>query len=222
MSLQKKVKIYILAITCGGLLLTLLKTVLDPNIGKPTPFSFPAEVPLPQWQQQASRPLPEKKGEYITLTVGRHYSYTSNPRSLDIEMRYLLSTDGNLQKLTSDYTTIKPPRGNSLLVIRQADGVGFYGLFNHKGRAYLSACINPRGRSTVTDKQFADNRDKYALQIGRLFSWVLGQQDLRDDRCLWTLLSTPSSGATPEPAYQVLEKAWISWQDWWQPRFPKY
>jgi cyanosortase A-associated protein len=226
MILQKQVRLPILAITFCGLLLTLGQTVLDPNIGKPTTFSFPAEVPLPKWQQQTSRPLPDKTSDKrlkdFEVIAGRHYSYISNTRALDIEMRYLINTNGAMQQLSLDYTSIKPLSGKSLMVIRQAEGVGFYGIFNHNGRAYLSACINPRGGSTVTEQQFADNRDKYALQIGRLFSWVLGQQDLRDDRCLWTLLSTPSSGAAPEPAYQVLEKAWISWHEWWQPRFPKY
>jgi cyanosortase A-associated protein len=49
----------------------------------------------------------------------------------------------------------------------------------------------------------------------------LGQEGLKDRRCLWAHLSVPLKNSSPEAAYQVLEKAWFSWYQWWQPRFPK-
>ncbi|GAC1498335.1 MAG: hypothetical protein NVS2B14_12110 [Chamaesiphon sp.] len=222
MKLQKQFRIYLLAITFCGLIVTLANTILDPNIGKPTPFSFPSQVPLPQWQQQANRLLKDKEVEHSQFIAGKQYSYTSKNISLDIEARYLHNIDGDVQGLIPNYTSLQIPSNNALIVVRYTKGVGFYGLFTYNRRAYLSTCINPRGESTFTQQQFNNNHDTYDLQLARVVPWLLGHEELLHSRCLWTLLSTPSIDSSPEEAYQVLEKAWISWDEWWHSRFPKY
>jgi cyanosortase A-associated protein len=78
-------------------------------------------------------------------------------------------------------------------------------------RAYLDACINSRGGSTFTEEQFRANRIQYDVQFNRLLPWLLGQQELRDQRCLWTHLSIPLNQSSPESSYHILENAWFSW-----------
>jgi cyanosortase A-associated protein len=106
-------------------------------------------------------------------------------------------------------------------IIRHQKETGFYSLSIEKERVYLRACINPRGPSAITYAQFIHNRYTYDLQFARLLPVLLGQESLRDHRCLWTHLSIPVKNASFEADYQVLEKVWLSWYQWWHPRFPK-
>ncbi|HEY9692549.1 MAG TPA: cyanoexosortase A system-associated protein [Oculatellaceae cyanobacterium] len=218
MNLWKELRLYILAITFFVGISTLGKRILAP-VDKSIAFSFPNEVALHNWQSLASEPLTNIKGENFNSVAGKHYQYISNNQKLTIETRYLVSTNGDTQQLIEKSSLI-PSFDKSLLVNRYSDKVGFYSLFSHNKRAYLSACINPRGGSTVTSEQFTDNRNTYDLQINRLVPWLLGKEDLRDWRCLWTLVSIPMIKSSTEATYPVLEEAWISWYNWWVPRFP--
>jgi cyanosortase A-associated protein len=211
----KQFRVPLLALTFSSVLFVLATIVLVPTKDKRTvtTFVFPEKVPLPQWRLSESLPLPKPKKDSITLFAQRRYRYQKKDLLLDIEMRYL--TDGDVVKLLRDFNFI-----SSSAVIRQQQKVGYYGLGVDKQRAYLSACINPQGNSTFTNEQFNHNRYFYALQPQRLLSWLLEQEKLQDRRCLWAHLSVPLKNSSPEAAYQVLETAWFSWYQWWQPRFP--
>lgn len=93
-------------------------------------------------------------------------------------------------------------------------------MYTYKQQAYLDACINPQGGSTFTSDLFDANRIRYDLQFARLLPWLLGHQELRDKRCLWTHLSIPLDRSSSD-AYVSLEQAWFSWHKWWSSRFPK-
>jgi cyanosortase A-associated protein len=218
----KKIRISFLAITFGGVCFALGKSILYPSVSDrtPLPFVFPPAVSLPEWQPVASSPLVSTTEESSNYLVGRHYRYIKQGLSLDIEMRYLVQTDGNVNFFIKKYKTIPSSPGQLLPVLRQQEGVGSYNLFVHQGRAYLSTCINPRGGSTVTNNQFILNRYLYDVRLGRLLPWLLGQVELRDMRCLWAHMSVPLNNSSPENAYKTLEKAWVSWYKWWSPRFP--
>jgi len=218
MILWKQVRIPLLALTCGSVFLVLGKVILAPNPNKFTAaaFTFPPQVPLPEWQLQESRPLAEPTASHPNLITGRYYQYSQKGFPLNIEMRYLVGTGGETKDLIEEYSSFQPS-----VVSRQKNGVGFYGLLVHQQRAYLSACINPRGGSTATGRQFTQNRRVYDVHWSRVLPWLLGQQPLVDSRCLWAYLSIPIEGSSPEKAYQTLEKAWFYWYQWWQPRFPK-
>ena len=179
-----------------------------------TAFTFPQEVPLPQWQFTISRPLAQPTKKIYQVIAQKHYQYLNKNLVLDIEMRYL--KDGDVVQLLRDFNFISSPA-----VVRQQQGVGYYGLGVEKQRAYLSACINPQGGSTFTNQQFNLNLYIHAIQPKRLLSWILSHKQLQDNRCLWAHLSVPLKNSAPEAAYQVLEKAWFSWYRWWEPRFPK-
>lgn len=227
MSLWKQLQIPLLVLTCANVLLVFGRSILDPTIGKQTvtPFVFPSVVPLAQWQPIASQPLKNKtvdRAPFGKLVLpGRHYRYIQNNLPLDIKIRYEVQTTGDVKEFIRREGGIQLSLNQPLLVVRENERVGFYGLFVHDKRAYLDACINPNGGSTFTKEQFSYNRIHYDIQLNRLLPWLLGQQKLRDKRCLWTHLSIPLNKSSPQSAYVILENAWFSWYQWWRPRFPK-
>lgn len=196
----------------------LVKSILFPATSKTTtPFSFPVTIPLQGWESLPSSTLVDSSGARIPPSLsGRRYQYIKNNLTLNIEMRYFVNTSGEVKNFIKSYESISVSPA-----IRQKEGIGFYGLFTNQDKAYLSACINPHGFSTFTERQFKQNRNVYDLQFNRLLPWLLGQENLKDERCLWTSLSIPLKQSSPEMAYQNLENAWFSWHQWWSPRFPK-
>lgn len=221
---MEKLRLSLLAVIFGSVFFVLGRTILTPTAGNSstvTSFVFPTAVPLPKWQPTASRPLAARITESPDYPSGRLYQYIQNNLPLDIEMRYVANTNGDVKYFIHQYSSTSPPPGQLSLVSRQQEGVGFYNLFAYQQRAYLSSCINSRGGSTITESQFKLNRYTYDIQLSRLLGWALGQTNLVDGRCLWVHLSVPLKNSSPEDAYQTLEKVWFDWYQWWHPRFPQ-
>ena len=215
---MEKLRLSLLAVIFGSVFCVLGKTILPLTAGNITPFVFPAAVPLPAWQPQKSRPLAAPIAEIPEYLSGRHYRYIQNDLTLDIEMRYMVNTPGHVKYFIR---SIQPSPNQLTLALRQQKAVGFYYLFAHQRRAYLSTCINSRGGSTATESQFQQNRYLYDIHLGRLLPWLLGREAFQDKRCLWAHLSIPLKDSASEDAYQTLEKAWVDWYKWWRPRFPQ-
>lgn len=218
---MEKFRISLLAVIFGSVFCVLGKTILPPTAASIIPSVFPTTVPLPTWQAQKSHPLaaPTPTAEFPEYISGRQYKYIQNGLPLDIEMRYMVNTPGHIKYYVR---SILPSPNQLTFALRQHQGVGFYYLFAHQQRAYLSTCINSRGGTTVTEAQFQRNRYLYDIQLGRLLPWLLGQQSFQDKRCLWAHLSIPLKNSASEDSYQTLEKAWFDWYQWWHPRFPQY
>lgn len=225
MKLWQRWRTPLLIFTFINVLFVLSRVLLDADIGKRkvTPFTFPATVPLPQWQQVASQPLPDRIVEqepYGKVAFpGRRYQYKQNDLLLNIDTRYELNTVGDGQQAIANNLNLSFLPNRSPLLIRHNRQLGDYAVFIHQQRAYLNACINSRGGSTFTSSQFDANRLRYDFQIQRIALWLLGRQELRDNRCIWTHLSVPLKQPTPE-TYSTLEQAWFSWYKWWSSRFP--
>ncbi|MEB3280967.1 MAG: cyanoexosortase A system-associated protein [Lyngbya sp.] len=178
-----------------------------------TTINLPETVPLSEWKA-ASYPLEKLKEDSLFKSPDQRYQYIQNDIPLNIEMRYI--SVGDVERFVEKYQL-----PSSLPLVRQQDEVGFYGLFVAQERAYLSACINPKGISTFTRKQYRQNQSVSTLEWNRLLPWFLGQKQLRQRGCLWANLSIPLEDSSPEAAYQVLEKAWFSWYGWWSTNFPR-
>lgn len=175
MKLPKQLQIPLLMFVFANIALVLGKVVLDPTIGKKTvtPFVFPQTVPLSGWQLVASEPLksPNKEpGQAPSKESlnGKQYRYTKDNQTLDVETVYELETHGEFKEFLRKYTPIKGIPDEQYIVVRQQPGVGTYGMFALQNRAYLNACINPRGGSTLTRQQYSDNRIRYDLLSDRL------------------------------------------------------
>jgi cyanosortase A-associated protein len=180
-------------------------------------YDFPKTVPLASWQLANSQSL---AADGKAKNVGQRYQYRQNGQELEVQVRYERYTDSNISRLLNIYTPIK---GATLtLNAKRQAGIGYYALLQYEERAYLSACLNPIGESTITQQQFTQNRYEHGWSIQRVFLWGIGQDDLIESRCFWTLLSTPvpaaADGTTLAAAYQTLESAWFDWYRWWQSR----
>ncbi|MEM7555158.1 MAG: cyanoexosortase A system-associated protein [Cyanobacteria bacterium P01_A01_bin.84] len=211
-----KIRIFLLALTCGAVFLTLGNVVVrSPNYKQTIkPVSFPERVSLPHWKQLDT--TKELQSSISTEVISqKKYQYVQKDRTLDIEMRYLKEI--NVRSLIKRYQNIETPAK-----IRQKPGIGYYGVGFDKGRAYLSACITPQGNGTYTYEQFKENQDKYFLNLDpqHLLSWILGEKRFKEERCLWTHLSIPAQKYSLETAYQTLEKAWFPWYRYWQSKLP--
>lgn len=220
---MQKVRIPLLIMIFSSALFVLGKTTLAPVTSNriATSFIFPTAVPLSQWQSSSSRPLTDSIAKGPKSLSGNHYQYIQKGLTLDIEMRYMVKTHGNVKAFIEKYYSLPLSSGQLTMALRQHEGIGFHNLFTYQQRAYLSTCINSSGGSTVSASQFRRNRLLYDMRLSRLFPWLLSQGSVRDRRCLWAHLSIPLKNSSPEEAYRILETVWESWYQWWSPRFPK-
>ncbi|NWF61454.1 MAG: cyanoexosortase A system-associated protein [Fischerella sp.] len=220
MRIWKKLRLSLLILTSGSIFFVLGLVILLPKQYNrtATPIIFPEAVSIPNWQFKSSSSLPLLAENYPELIAQRNYQYALNSSPLDIEMRYVKTSIGDVKTLIRKYTEI-----SSFDAMRQQEGVGYYGLGFDQKRAYLSACINPEGKSTFDGKQFKQHQQKSDRRWQRLLPWLLGQEKLTNDRyCLLAHLSIPLNASSPEAAYKVLEKAWFTWYQDWRYRLPKH
>lgn len=199
----------------------LFKIILFPSSGDRVlhKFTFPATIVLPKWQFVSSHDLERPNLTNTQYISGKHYRYVQSNLPINIEIRYIINTSGDVKQLLQKYTPIRLASDRPLPMIQRL-GVGFYSRFTYQEREYLSACINSRGGSTVTERQFRYNRNLYDVP-NRLLLWLLDRVELRDDRCLWTQISLPSGNLATEKTDKILETAWIPWYQWWSQNFPE-
>ena len=182
-------------------------------------YTFPESVVLSQWQQvssQSLQPHAVASKAYITgdFIAGRHYRYRRDNKLLDIEMRYFTNTNGDIKNFITSQT------GDLSSGLKHYQK-GTYSIYTHEGKAYLSACLNSRGGSTVTGDRFNRNRLLYDARIERVLPWLLGKAELQDKRCLWAHLSTSlEPTAAVDETYLTLETAWFDWHNWWRSHYP--
>lgn len=192
----------------------------QPQIPQVAPYKFPQVIPLTDWTFADSQPLtpdqtPDSQDIPGEILSGQRYHYRQDNADLQIEMRYLAQTNGDLKAL------IKHQTGSLGTVLQSVEGGGEFSLFTQGAESQLDTCINPRGTSTVTSDQFKRNRTLYDWRSGRFLGWMLGQAPLHDNRCLWTrmTLSTSVDAPSVDPS-KALTNPWEDWHQWWQPRFP--
>lgn len=226
-----KFRFGLVMVLAASSLLILGRSLIDGNIGKPTPFIFPEQIDLKLDSTKISASQPSEKinddkefefSKKPKFLFGRRYQYLFDGIPIEIDLWYAVGTEGQILVLLSELRNIKPSEDDLEKNLVRKDPTGYYLTFKHQNRAYLTACINPRGISTVTPEQFNDNASDRAMDRAVIISWLLGQKDLRDRRCLWTLMSTPiTTNSDINVANQKLEKMWILWYEWWKPRFPE-
>ncbi|PZU95852.1 MAG: cyanoexosortase A system-associated protein [Pseudanabaena sp.] len=226
---RHKLRFGLLAALVSGSLLIFGRSLLDNNIGKPTPFIFPDKIELVQTQLKVSQTKPTEpivdnkeffgKPRFLT---GSRYEYFVDEIPLTIDLRYAVGTEGELYVLVKELTEIKIEEEQLRLKAVRKDPTGYHAIFDYQDRLYLTACVNPRGISTVTREQFDDNASSQILDRDVIVGWLLGQKDLRDRRCLFTIISTPlPPNSDRQERSEKLEKLWIAWYEWWKPRFPQ-
>ncbi len=205
----------------------LVKAALDPNLGKTTPYLPPETLAIENWEQIGSRPLSDPESNRLASRVrtntGRGYEFKVDNLPIAIEVRYLVRTTGDVPALLEDFARLKGLEKEILRGIQPAPKPqdGYYTIFQANQRAYLGACINPRGYSTVTKEQFEENMSIQARNPVVFLNWLGGQADFRDRRCLLTLISIETDTANFTKNKQELDRIWQKWYTFWDKRFPK-
>lgn len=231
-----QIRIILLALTLFSFLGVILKLTFFPTEEKKQSninSTFPETVPLSGWQLKESQKLKLIKTSRLGagLAPGHIYKYVNNANNkdtLEVEARYEKYL-GTINRYIVIYRNM--PTATVAIKTKYKKDIGYYGTFEYQAQAFLTACVNPKGESTVTDKQFTKNTYFHGWGIQRTFLWVIGQQDLLDARCLWTIMSVPINSYDPyklllekdlEDEYQKLETAWVDWFHWWKKNFPSY
>ncbi|GAC1460989.1 MAG: hypothetical protein NVSMB70_06820 [Chamaesiphon sp.] len=180
--------------------------------------------PIVGWQLTTAKSLSNPTIKNLNpgfegMLTGKEYKYLFNGRNLEIQTYYVVNTGSNMDAWLQQLTGISIKDIEKNMTAR--DGLGYYALTTDGLQANLTACINPRGGSTVSSSQFTHNRYSYDFTWNRILSWMLGTEVLQDERCMWVKLSTPLNGGTPSVAYQILESVWAANYTTWQSHFPR-
>jgi cyanosortase A-associated protein len=221
MNVWDKGRLPCLFVVLAGSLAALGWGINTPLQPRPTvaAFSFPAIVPLTGWQQLGSSPLPIPTYEKLIPIASKVYQYRQDGRVLEIEMRYLTATKGDIPQFLHWYKSIEQTPAAK---IERQPGIGYHLFFVHQNKAYLSSCIHPQGESTVDGKQYLKTKLLSSGNPRQLWGWLVGQKTLFDQRCLWSHLSLPlTEPSQPEKTHQILKEVWLPWADWWQKNFPE-
>lgn len=232
MSHKSKVRSSFLAAISMGIAAITIYAIADPDAGnrQVADFDFPDEIPLTSWQQLSSESLtrpkkPDENDEFIKSAQG--YLYKKDELILDLEMRYLVGTRGNISSLVKESSKLSPtimktqklnkiPEVGSYLLIRETNSNQKTGNIN-----YLSSCITSFGHSIADQKEFSDILNQVKLTPRLLWGWLWGKNSIRDRRCLWINLTLKSPNGELEDSHEDLEQVWSELNHWWQPRFPK-
>ncbi|WP_013323980.1 cyanoexosortase A system-associated protein [Gloeothece verrucosa] len=228
-----KIRIALLSLSLIGFFGVFLQLILSPAQEKKSlhkDLVFPDTVPLSGWKLQETTKLNKVESSRFGTgeAPGHLYKYANNKDSLEVEGRYVEYV-GNINRYIIIYRNMEV--ASIQLQTKHIKNVGYYGLFEHENKAYLSACVNPKGETTATETQFTNNRYTHGWGLQRTFLWVIGQQDLLDARCLWTIMSVPITDYDPyklllekdlADEHQKLEKAFVDWQQWWKGKFPSF
>ncbi|EAZ89456.1 cyanoexosortase A system-associated protein [Crocosphaera chwakensis] len=194
--------------------------------------TIPDTVLLSNWNLIDTQPLQSMKTEdEVKPILGKVYEYTNDQESLTAEIRYAQYSGSFNHFLIKDMgmpaATINPD-------IYYKKGVGHYALFEHENTTYLGSCINAKGEATVTLDQYNRNRYLRGWGLTRTFLWLIGEQDLVEYRCLWSIMSIPDSSELDftinidpnnkelNEVEEKLETAWLDWYSWWKNNFPDY
>lgn len=210
----------LLVATCGSILLLLGKVALSNGETETQTQTLPTSVPLPAWELVRHTALQPPESALQEQVAGMRYQYRQGQHTLTVELRYLVEVDPEVRNLLLKYD--KPTATVPFLSTIQQDAeTGYFSLFADSQTAHLTSCINVRGAPTVTEPQFTQNRYRHDFRLDRLLPVLVGQETLRDGRCLWTYMSIDRSGKSTDEVYRILQETWADWYRWWQPRFPK-
>lgn len=218
---------WIVAPLLGLVSFGLLRSLLDPSMGKPPPLTF-SQIPIAGWQiikQEQIGTDPANVRPHVLANQRYLYRNQGQPQKiLTVEVRHFLQ-----RKLPVDTPQLinlflmDKERGATLpltIAEKQFSGNNYYSLFTYQQRAYLSACIDSSRNSTVNLSQFWQHRIDHDLRSQAIFSWLFGPASLIDQRCLWSQVSMPLKGAKLESVYATLISFWEEWFDWWRSHYP--
>lgn len=194
-----------------------ISAITIPKFSSRPKYQLPTQINLANWRSLPSQDL---KLPLENLVTARQYLYSdaANSHQVQIDAIYLNKVNSFINMTRA----INIQYIESTLQLKYAANIGHYAIFADQDKAYLTSCINPTGQTTLTEAQFNSNQNQYDVVLSRLGLYLLGTGDLRDYRCLFTVISMPITEATNTPInYQYLEASWIDWHRFWKDNFPE-
>ena len=199
-------------------------TIMMPQIGRREipPLQFPSQITLAGWDQQNSLPLvnhPERKFQQDGLRSGQQYQYRQQENQVTVALRFSSPTVGRIEKYIKQ--TYEPgfEKAYQQGSTKYLPNLGHYRLFTNQDKAYLSTCLTPSGESTVDFQSYVKKANRKIFEWESLIPRLLGQQSLRERRCLWVNLSTSLNNQSPENSYRRLESVFKQGYSKWQGLF---
>jgi cyanosortase A-associated protein len=213
MSFWERIRVLLLSVTCISTLVVFASVIFSPTLGKNSFAEYTLPQALSNWQFLKSNDLPTSSPEALSgndaIPSAKRYQFMHNNIPLEMENRYVVHTDGNLNRLLKRYQKV-PLSSNPSIAVREKPGIGFYGISSAQEKSYLDACINQRPGSTFTQAQFMANQTNYRIHPQQMIALLWGQERLNDHRCLWVHLALPLDKTSPKSTDAMLEKAWFS------------
>lgn len=214
----------ILATLLGSAAIALTKVVFFPAVNQNIPVTFPEKISLSEWEpeisaaKEASLSQPDAD-KLLGFVNGKSYQYRQGDKVLTIKMRYFSPSIGDVKAYLTYYNQGIPDS----LLIREKQGMGYYGLFNKNQQTHLTTCLTPKGGNIFKREQFLQVRYQSDTRPERFLPWVIGKVPLLDNRCLWIDMSLSGTEQnSPSSDYLTLEKAWVSWNGYWRSRFEQF
>ena len=214
----------VLATLLGSAAIALTKVTFFPAINQNPPVAFPDEISLPEWQSEIS---PEKEAslsqpdadKLLGFVNGKSYQYRQGKQVLTIKMRYFSPSIGDVKAYLTYYNQGIPDS----LLIREKQGMGYYGLFHKNQQTHLTTCLTPNGGNIFKREQFVQVRYQSDIRPERFLPWAIGKVPLLDNRCLWIDMSLSGTEQnSPSSDYLTLEKAWLPWNEYWRSNFEQF
>jgi cyanosortase A-associated protein len=215
MNFWERTRVLLLSVTGISTLIVFANVIFSPTLGKNSfaEYTLPQTLSLPNWQFLKSDDLPISSPEALSgndaIPSAKRYQFMQNNIVLELESRYVIHTDGNLNRLLKRYQKVLIA-SNPSIAVREKAGTGFYGISSSEGKSYLDACINQRPGSTFTQAQFMANQTSYRIHPQQIIALLWEKERLNDHRCLWVHLAVPLDETSPKSTETLLEKAWFS------------
>jgi cyanosortase A-associated protein len=216
MNFWERIRVLLFSVTTISTLIVFANIIFSPTLGKNSfaEYTLPQTLSLPNWQFLKSDDLPTSSPEALSgndaIPSAKRYQFMQNNIALELESRYVVHTDGNLNRLLKRYQKVPTSSDSSSIAVREKSGVGSYGISSSQGQSYLDACINQRPGSTFTQAQFMANQTNYRMHPQQIIALLWGKERLNDHRCLWVHLAVPLDKTAPKSTETLLEKAWFS------------
>ena len=224
---MEKHRSYLLRFIFLGLCLTMTKLILFPPAEKNYTWpTLPKKLKTAQqtWQpsplsqqNNAQQQLDQQGGSqrYDQVLVRQEYTSakgTTGPMRMEIS--YVVRTQGDWHTFMEVKQLTLPDSPDAIL--DRSTPNGSYRLWQQGDITHLYSCIHRHRPTTVTLKQFRQNRYYYDLTADRFLSWFLGRVLLAEDTCLWLHLSRQEVDQSLDEAMDDMEPVWENITDWWR------
>jgi cyanosortase A-associated protein len=201
-----------------GVVFTIIYVAVRPTSSSPSDLrvSLPNHLSLPGWEAQNVQAIEPSRSnsKYNRILAGQRYLYRQGDRSLQIAVRDIVETEGDIGQFIAD--AYEPLVKMPLSFEDRQSSKGFYRLFTQQNQAYLQSCLNLNGYTTVTPTQFRQNAYVQVLQPQQWFGWLVSKRPLLERRCLWIQISTPVVERNVNLAQTTLEQTWKTLVSSWR------